>query len=772
MKKLLLVLLLLSLSGFFQVTAQDTLTILHLNDTHSTLAPIGPRNNDLTGTQGGIARAARIIGMTKMSETNVLTLHAGDFSIGDLFYNKYFGVPELQILQSLGLDAMTVGNHEWDLTPAALLGALQNAFPTPADGFPLLSANTDLSDPSLAELKNYISPYTIKQVGNIKVGIFGMTTPITNLISQPSPAVISEDITTVAADMVTTLSSQGCDVIIFLSHLGLDLDKIIAENIPGINLIVGGHDHYLLSTPVEIINPLGQKVWIVQANSNYLDIGKVQLEVENGNVTLLNSQVIPLDESIPEEPTIKATIDYLISDIESTYGIPFYTQQAGYAAGYFNDVETNLLVEGSHDTPIGNLVTDAFRWKTGAQLAIQGGGSTALPLYEGPFVPADIYMINGYGFNTITTLGFQIAKVELSGTGLIGGLEFGLSDIESSDEYLLQVSGLEYTYDSNLPVGGRVTSAKVNGVQVDPAANYTVALNEFAILFLNAIGIPYTVLEFYSGVTEFEVLSDYIQATGPVIYPKTIGRIANVNSLAVKESVKGAGWFDSPKGAIFNNPNVEGKLFFAFIANIDKKKRLNGNVLLTFPKSLKLFTSNSVDWLTINNSTGQIKGSGKINGKGDYGFLITAISNDKKLFTDKDKIHIKVWNKSNGDALVYDNFSEQNIWGNINLIEKNKLSKETEETTNALPTEFELNQNYPNPFNPTTTFQFQIPEQNFVTLKVYDIIGNEVTTVVNEQLSIGSYKYQWNASGFASGVYIYRLQAGNFVNTKKLILMK
>ena len=335
MKKLLLALLLFSLTGFFQANAQDTLTILHLNDTHSTLAPVGPRTDDLIGTQGGIARAATVIGMTKMTETNVLTLHAGDFSIGDLFYNKFFGVPELRILKSLGLDAMTVGNHEWDLTPAALLGALQNAFPTASDGFPLLSANTDLSDPSLAELNNYISPYTIKQVGNIKVGIFGMTTPITNLTSQPAPAVISEDITTIAANMVSELSAQNCDVVIFLSHLGLDLDKIIAANIPGINLIVGGHDHYLLSPPVEVNNPLGQKVWIVQANSNYLDIGKVKVVVNNGNVTLLSSQVIPLNESIPEEPTVKTTVNSLISGIESFYGIPFYTQQVGYAASFF-----------------------------------------------------------------------------------------------------------------------------------------------------------------------------------------------------------------------------------------------------------------------------------------------------------------------------------------------------------------------------------------------------------------------------------------------------
>ena len=85
---------------------------------------------------------------------------------------------------------------------------------------------------------------------------------------------------------------------------------------------------------------------------------------------------------------------------------------------------------------------------------------------------------------------------------------------------------------------------------------------------------------------------------------------------------------------------------------------------------------------------------------------------------------------------------------------------------------FELSQNYPNPFNPSTTFRFQIPVQNYVTLKVYDILGNEIATIVNEQLPTGSYKYQWNASCLASGVYIYRLQAGNYVNTKKLILMK
>ena len=436
------------------------------------------------------------------------------------------------------------------------------------------------------------------------------------------------------------------------------------------------------------------------------------------------------------------------------------------------EVETDLTSYGSHDTPIGNLVTDAFRQKTGTNIAIQPGGSTAMPLYQGPFVPADLYRVNGYGFNTVNTLGFQLVTFDLTGAGLYAGLEFGLSEIELNDEYLLQVSGLEYTYDSNLPVGSRVTSVKVNGIPLDPNKTYSVTSSEFLTSFLNYLNIPYTNFKLLEGVTEFQVLMEYVAAIGSVIYPKAIGRIANVNSSEEKGMINGAGWFDSPKGAVFNNPNLEGKMFFAFNVHINKKQKLNGNVLFNFPKSPQLFTSSSIDWLTINNSTGQIRGSGKLNGKGNYGFLITAISNDKKFITHQDKIHIKIWDRANSDALVYDNFSEENIWGNINIIEKNKLSKETDKTANVLPKEFELSQNYPNPFNPSTTFQFQIPEQNHVTLKVYDILGNEVATIVNGQLPTGSYNYQWEASGFASGVYIYRLQAGNFVKTKKLVLMK
>ncbi|MFH0735499.1 MAG: T9SS type A sorting domain-containing protein [bacterium] len=85
---------------------------------------------------------------------------------------------------------------------------------------------------------------------------------------------------------------------------------------------------------------------------------------------------------------------------------------------------------------------------------------------------------------------------------------------------------------------------------------------------------------------------------------------------------------------------------------------------------------------------------------------------------------------------------------------------------------FILNQNYPNPFNPSTTFSFSLPEKEFVTLKIYDVLGKEITTLVNEELNAGSYKNDWNAANLSSGIYFYRLQAGKFSETKKLMLVK
>ena len=623
--------LLFTITSYQTVAQTDTITILHVNDTHSCLAPLGPRTPSLEGTQGGISRAATIIGMTKMTDQNVLTLHGGDVFIGDLFFNEFYGAAEFQLMVALGFDAMAVGNHEFDLTPETLDTALRSSFP-PGYGFPLVSSNLILEDPAVQPLKDYIFPYTTKQYGNTKVGIFGLLTPETNLFSLPGPAVVDTNIVPIALAMIDSLTSQGCNLIICLSHLGIYYDQELAANIPGINIIISAHDHFRTDQPVEVTNPLGGTTYIVQADAFYKCIGKMKIAVSGSDMELINYELRDLDETIPEEPTVDSTITALIAIIENHFG-PVYSQQIGTATDFFEEVATNLAENGPHDTPIGNLVTDAYRWKTGSEIGIIVGGSTAQPIYEGPLVAADAFRVVGYGYDTLSGLDFRIVKFKLTGADLIAGLELGVSMAEYNDELFPQVSGMSYSYNlAKLPFE-RILYAEIGGAPLDLQQTYSITANEFLLTALSTM-LPINIIDpyLYADSTEFQVLSEYV-----------------INKQTISPEYRG------------------------------------------------------------------------------------------------------------------------NIIADVKRIEEGRI-----------PEQFRLEQNYPNPFNPHTTIKFSIPEMSRVILKVYDIIGNEVATLVNETKSPGSYEVSFNASRFASGVYIYSLRAVNpstgsgqvFVQTKKMILMK
>ena len=94
------------------------------------------------------------------------------------------------------------------------------------------------------------------------------------------------------------------------------------------------------------------------------------------------------------------------------------------------------------------------------------------------------------------------------------------------------------------------------------------------------------------------------------------------------------------------------------------------------------------------------------------------------------------------------------------------------EDDDLLPTEFLLSQNYPNPFNPSTKLSYSITQSGLVTIKVFDLLGIEIETLVNEEKPVGTYELNWNAANLPSGVYFYRLQAGDFIQTRKMILLK
>jgi 5'-nucleotidase / UDP-sugar diphosphatase len=622
--KLITLLTILVLSSVSLFSQSDTLTVLYVNDSHSNLAPVGPRDNNLVAPYGGIARIASFIGAAKMTESHVLALHGGDFSIGDLFYNKYFGAAEWQILNAIGLDAAAIGNHEFDLTPPTLLQALQGSF-TPGNGFPFLSANLNLD--AVPDLKSYIQPYTIKQLGNIKVGLFGLLTPETNLTSQPAPAFVDSDYVGVAAKMKDILTAQGCNVIICISHLGFLGDQDVAKHVSGINLIIGAHDHIVLNRPAQFRNG-GQTTYIVQAGAFYLKSGVIKLIVNNNIVKMLSNDVVSMKRhNIPEEPTVKAMVNNMIADIEATWGIPFYTQKVAEAREDFSEVADDLTKNGKHDTPVGNLVTDAFRWQEHTNIALTVGGSTAQPIYKGPIVPADLYRTVSYGFNTDNGLGFRLATFNITGADLMMGLEIGVSQIELNDELLPQVSGMSYKYDPKQPPFQRVFDVQVNGRDLDPAKVYSAVANEFLVMMLQAFGVNFTDVSVKTGLSEFQVLNEYAMHLQTLV-PKEEGRVrANHN----------------PKG--HRCP------------------------------------------------------------------------------------------KDNDGGIV-------------------------------------LNQNFPNPFNPSTTISYSISDPSKVVISIYNILGQKMIDLVNEEKSAGNYQVQWNAANFPSGIYVYKLEAGNYSQVKRLLLLK
>jgi len=102
----------------------------------------------------------------------------------------------------------------------------------------------------------------------------------------------------------------------------------------------------------------------------------------------------------------------------------------------------------------------------------------------------------------------------------------------------------------------------------------------------------------------------------------------------------------------------------------------------------------------------------------------------------------------------------------------NRILTAIDNISSGIPENYVLSQNYPNPFNPSTNVNISIPQSSFVTVKVYDVLGKEVSTLVNEELMAGSYKFNFNARELASGIYFYRITAGNFIQTKKMILLR
>lgn len=250
--------------------------------------------------------------------------------------------------------------------------------------------------------------------------------------------------------------------------------------------------------------------------------------------------------------------------------------------------------------------------------------------------------------------------------------------------------------------------------------------------------------------------------------------------------VTGGGWIMSPAGAWTADLDLTGKANFGFVSKYEKGKTApTGNTEFQFQVANLNFKSTVYEWLVVSGARAQYKGSGTINGTGQYGFLLTAIDGQINGGTGTDKFRIKIWDKSTSNVVydnqigAVDNADPTTVLGGGQIVIQTAKKKEVSENQAEemqlafVPTQYALFECYPNPFNPTTTIRFDIPTGSVVTLKVYDVLGREVAALVDGQYrEAGRYDVKFDASQLGSGVYFYRITAGSFTSVRKMLLMK
>ena len=246
--------------------------------------------------------------------------------------------------------------------------------------------------------------------------------------------------------------------------------------------------------------------------------------------------------------------------------------------------------------------------------------------------------------------------------------------------------------------------------------------------------------------------------------------------------VTGGGWINSPEGAYTLNPTLTGKANFGFVSKYKKGQTIpSGNTQFNFNTANFIFSSTSYQWLVIAGPHAKFKGVGTINGTGDYMFMVTATDGD--LINSEDKFRIKITDLN--DQVVYDNqlgddddAQATQILGGGNIsVHSTAASPDLGQGNNEVklelvPTSFSLKPNYPNPFNPSTIISFDLPEECEVVVRIFNILGEQVGVLVQGRLPAGSYNYTWNSGSLASGLYFYTLDAGNYVEIRKMTLMR
>lgn len=261
------------------VAAQKQLTILHTNDTHSTVMPLSDNLNDtMKAGRGGFLRRVAMVEAERRADPDLLLFDSGDFSQGSTYYTMYKGDVEIGLMNMMKYDAATIGNHEFDFGLENMVRLFRMA------EFPVVCANYDFRG-TIAE--DVVKPYVVLRRSGLRIGVFGLSPKLGGLVSWKNyPGVKYLDPVKTAAEMVAVLKGkERCDVVVCLSHLGWDMkpevdDSTVIANTEGIDIVLGGHSHTYLKDLEWVTDKGGRRVPVDQNGKHGIFIGKMRLKVD------------------------------------------------------------------------------------------------------------------------------------------------------------------------------------------------------------------------------------------------------------------------------------------------------------------------------------------------------------------------------------------------------------------------------------------------------------------------------------------------------------
>ncbi|MEM9437485.1 MAG: bifunctional metallophosphatase/5'-nucleotidase [Pseudomonadota bacterium] len=457
-------------------SADYTLHIIHINDLHSRIESIN-RFDSTCSTEdegegkcfGGVARVKTAIDSLReeLAGENVIVVDAGDQFQGSLFFTTYNGMAAAEFMNAIDFDVMTSGNHEFNNGPAGLASFID------AVNFPVMAGNLDVSGND--DLNGKLEDYVVLEVGGEQIALVSALTTDTVEISGPGPTVtFMDEVESLQAD-VAELTAQGIDKIIALTHVGLVKDLRIAQEVAGLDAVVGGHSHTLLSNMDEdadaypLVNAGGVPVAQAYAYSKY--VGHLTLTFDDdGVVTSATGDTKLLDASVEPDAAILARVQELAAPIEE--------MKAEVVGSTPESINGDRSVCRAEECPMGNLITTAMLERTkdqGIQIAIQNGGGIRASFDAGDVTMGEVR----------TVLPFQntLATFQLTGAGVLAALENGVSQIEEGAGRFPQVAGLKYAFDGAAEPGSRVSDVMVmvDGAfaPIDEGATYGIVSNNF-----------------------------------------------------------------------------------------------------------------------------------------------------------------------------------------------------------------------------------------------------------------------------------------------------